>query len=104
MSTDWNGFPRYPHTIDAGWESKQAFRLAMYAHRNTCEAIFGALRGGHKLGLDGADRTHTANEATLETLLSLALLMRTATVTANERILRGELADTPPPDLAAKIS
>lgn len=104
MSHDWNGFSYYPHAIDGGWEEHQAFRLAMYSRRNTCEGIFGALKLGHKLGLESADRTHTANEDTLETLLSLALLMRTAHVTANERILRGELPADPPPDLLAKLS
>lgn len=108
MSLDWNGFSAYPHTIDAGREGPraraQAFRLAMYARRNSCEAIFGALKLGHKLGLESADRTHTANENTVETLLSLALLMRTALVTANERILRGELPELPPQDLLDKLS
>ena len=103
MSHDWNNFSYYPHAMDAGWEEHQAFRIAMYCRRNTCEGIFGALKLGHKLGLESADRTHTANEATLETLLSLALLLRTALVTANERILRGEMPEDPPPDLLAKL-
>jgi hypothetical protein len=103
MSRDWNGFSYYPHTIEAGREDLHAFRLAMYARRNTSEAIFGALKLGHKLGLESADRTHTANEETVETLLSLGLLLRTAFVTANERILRGEMPVDPPPDLLAKL-
>ena len=103
MSVDWNGFSYYPHTIDGGRKRDQAFRLAMYARRNTCEAIFGALKLGQKLGLESADRTHTPNENTIETLLSLGLLMRTAVVTANERIKAGEMPEDPPPDLADRL-
>lgn len=103
MSLDWNSFAYYPHTIDAGRERDQAFRIAMYSRRNTCEAIFGALKLGHKLGNNGAARTHTSWEYTVETLLSLGLLMRTAAVTANERILRGEMPEDPPPDLAERL-
>jgi hypothetical protein len=103
MSRDWNGFSYYPHSMGGGREDLQAMRLALYARRNTSEAIFGALKLGHKLGLESADRTHTANENTVETLVSLGLLSRTALVTANERILRGEMPVDPPPDLLAKL-
>jgi hypothetical protein len=103
MWRDWQAFSYYPHTMDTGRPDLQAFRLAMYARRNTSEAIFGALKLGHKLGLESADRTHTANENTMETLLSLGLLMRTAFVVASERIKRGEMPADPPPDLLAEL-
>jgi hypothetical protein len=61
------------------------------------------LKLGHKLGLEGAYRTHTANEATVETLLSLALILRTAVVTADQRILHGLMPADPPPDLHGKL-
>ncbi len=104
MSIDWRCFSYYPHTIEAGAKRLQAERLAMYARRNTCEAIFGALKVGHKLALESADRTHTAYETTVEALLSLALVFRTAVIVANERIRSGELLADPPPDLAAKLA
>jgi hypothetical protein len=103
MRRDWNALSFYPHTMDAGRPDLHAFRLAMNARRNQCESLFGALKIGHKLGLEGADRTHTATEATVETLFSLALLLRTALVVAHERIQRGEMPDVPPADLAARI-
>jgi len=89
MELDWAALSAYPHTIDGGRDDRHAFRLAMYARRNSCEALFGALKVGHKLGLDGADRTHTDNESTLETLLSLGLLLRTAFAVAYERTEQG---------------
>lgn len=103
MHHDWAALSVYPHTADSAREDLHAERLALYARRNTCESLFGALKLGHKLGLDGADRTHTANERTVETLLSLALLLRTAFVTAHERIEQGAPAQ-PPPDLAATLA
>jgi hypothetical protein len=51
------------------------------------------------LGLGDAVRTHTDNEPTVETLISLALLFRTAFVVACERIDRGLIAPDPPPAL-----
>jgi hypothetical protein len=103
MDRDWAALSAYPHTIDGGREDLHAFRLAMYARRNSCEALFASLKIGHKLGLDGADRTHTSNERTVETLLSLGLLMRSAFVVAHERIQQDPSQAEPPPDLAAEF-
>jgi hypothetical protein len=103
MEYDWSALAYYPHTIETGRPREHAFRLAMYARRNSCEALFGALKLGHGVGLDGADRTHTDNEPTIETLLSLALLMRTLMVTAGERIRTGLITADPPPELLRAI-
>jgi hypothetical protein len=103
MDRDWAALSAYPHTIDGGREDLHAFRLAMYSRRNSCEALFASLKIGHKLGLDGASRTHTSNESTVETLLSIGLLLRTAFVVAHERIQQDPSQGDPPPDLAAEL-
>jgi hypothetical protein len=100
MSLDWAALSAYPHTFDGGGRGDlHAERLALYGRRNSCEALFAALKLGHKLGLDGSDRTHTPNEHTVETLLSLALVLRTAFVTAHERAAQQVGPVTPPPEL-----
>jgi hypothetical protein len=103
MKLDWTALAYHPHTMEGGRERLYAFRLAMYARRNSCEALFGALKLGQSLGLDGADRTHTDNEPTVETLLSLALLFRTGLVVAAERIKSGVMAADPPPALLREL-
>jgi hypothetical protein len=104
MNLDWAALSAYPHTLDGGGRGDlHAERLALYARRNSCEALFGSLKLGHKLGLDGSDRTHTPNERTVETLLSLALVLRTAFVIAHERAAQGG-PNTPPPELLTPIA
>jgi hypothetical protein len=103
MDEDWPALSAYPHTIDGGQEDRHAFRLAMYARRNSCESINAALKTFHKLGLSGASRTHTDNEAVVDLLISLALLSRTAVVAANERALRGLIPADPPAMLVASL-
>lgn len=95
MRDDWAAFSAYPHSLKGGRADLHAFRLALYARRNSCEALFGALKLGHKLGLDGSDRTHTPNELIVETLLSIALVLRTAFVLAHERVQQGGDDDLP---------
>jgi hypothetical protein len=95
MDRDWAALSHYPHTIDGGREDLHALRLALYARRNSCEALFASLKLGQKLGLSGATRTHTSNEGTVETLLSLGLLLRTAFVVACERLQQAP-AESPP--------
>jgi hypothetical protein len=102
MDRDWTALSRNPH-IDGGHEDRHAFRLAMYSRRNSCEALFAALKIGHKLGLGGADRTHTNNELIVEILLSLGLLMRSAFVVSHERIQQDPSQGEPPPDLTAGL-
>jgi hypothetical protein len=58
-------------------------------YRNTPEALFSAVQVGNKLGLDGAARTHTAKEPTVDALFSVALMMRSARLLAYEREQRG---------------
>jgi hypothetical protein len=87
-----------------GQEDLHAFRLAMYARRNSCESMNAVLKGTHKLGLDGADRTRTANESVVELLISLALLSRTAFVVANERAQHGLMDADPPAALLAALA
>jgi hypothetical protein len=104
MSLDWAALSAYPHSFEGGGSGAlHAERLALYARRNSCEALFGALKLGHKLGLDGSDRTHTPNEHIVEALLSLALVLRTAFVVAHERAEQGGPAK-PPPELLAAIA
>jgi hypothetical protein len=102
MHHNWAALSAYPHTSDGGRGDLHAERLAFYARRNMIESLFGALKIAHKLGLESADRTHTPNERTVETLLSLALVLRTALVTAQERIRQGAPAELPP-DLVARL-
>lgn len=61
MQRDWQAFSYDPRTKDTGRAGLQAYRLTMYARRNTCEAIFGALKLGQKLGL-GERRSHAHRE------------------------------------------
>ena len=93
----------HPHTLAVGKADLHAFRLAMFARRNACEALFSALQVGHKLGLDGAERTRTAKEPTVKALLSLAMMMRSARMLASQRMERGDFPPEPPPDLALKL-
>jgi hypothetical protein len=65
-------------------------------------ALFFA-EAGTQAGLSGADRTHTDNEYTVLTLLSLALLLRTAFVVANERIKHGLMSPDLPPALSESL-
>jgi hypothetical protein len=103
MRLDWAALSAYPHTFDGGGRGDlHAERLALNARRNACEALFGALKLGHKLGLEGSARTHTPNERIVETLLSLALVLRTAFVVAHERAEQGG-PSAPPIDLLEAI-
>ena len=94
----------YPHSLAAGRSDLHAERLAMEARRNSCEALFSALQLGNKLGLDGAARTRTAKEPTVEALLSIALMQRSAFMLADLRIQRGLFRDDVPPDLARALA
>lgn len=61
MRLDWSalsGFP--PQSMVAVPPIVTPSRLALYARRNSCEALFGAMKLGHKTGNDGAERNHTA--------------------------------------------
>ncbi len=81
-----------------------AERVALSTRRNACEALFSAVQVGSSLGLDSADRTRTQREPTIDTLFSLALLMRSATMLAAQRIQRGLFPADPPPDLAEALT
>ena len=104
MAVDWAALSAYPHTRLGGRSDFHAERLALYARRNGCaEGLFSSLKAAHKLVGSGVDRTRTANEATLETLLNLALLLRTGFVVAHERIEQGAPA-RPPDDLLTALA
>lgn len=104
MRRDWSILTPMPHAQNVGDEKKHAYRLALLARRNHCEAVFSALKLGRKLGLDGADRTRTPSEQTVKTLLSLSLMMKTAFTLAEQRRHRGDHPEMPPPPLDAALS
>ena len=103
MRRHWTALAYYPHSVEAGRADLHAHRLALLARRNACEALFSALQVGHKLGLGGAARTRTAKEPTVEALLSIAMVMRSAFLLAAQRVAHGEFPAEPPPDLAAAL-
>lgn len=100
MEHSWTSLAYYPHRMEVGRADLHAERIALSARRNACEALFSAIKVGNSLALDGPNRTRTNNERTIETLLSLALLMRSATMLADQRIQRDLFPADPPPDLA----
>ena len=104
MRNGWTSLAYYPHRMEVGMAALHAERLALSARRNACEALFSAVQVGNSLGLDGADRTRTQNESTVETLFSLALLMRSATMLAALRIDRDLFPAGPPPDLDVALT
>ena len=103
MNLHWSALAYHPHSLAVGKPDLHAFRLAMLARRNAPEALFSALKVGHKLSLDGAERTRTAKEPTVDLLLSLAMLTRSARVLADQRMEREPFLKVPPPDLAAAL-
>jgi hypothetical protein len=101
MRHSWPSLSYYPHRMEVGRPDLHAQRLALLTRRNACEALNSALQVGHSLGLDGADRMRTQKETTVEALFSLALLLRSAAVLADQRLQRGLFRIQPPPALAA---
>jgi hypothetical protein len=99
MRNNWAALSWLPHARNVGAEEHHAYRIALYARRNQCEAVNSALKLGKKLALEGADRTRTPYEPTVEALLSLSLMMKTALVLADQRKERGLHSETPPPPL-----
>lgn len=99
MRTNWAALSWLPHSKNVGAEERHAYRMALYARRNHCEAVFSALKLGKKLALESADRTRTPHEPTVQALLSLSLMMKTALVLADQRKQRDLHPETPPPPL-----
>jgi hypothetical protein len=100
MLHHWAALAPLPHAKHVGREKDHAYRLALYARRNQCEAVNSALKLGRKLGLESADRTRTPWEPTVEALVSLSLMMKTAFVLADQRRQHGEQPEAPPPALS----
>lgn len=99
MSRHWSALSPLPHRRNVGMEHLHAYRLALLSRRNHCEAVFSALKLGKKLGLESADRTRTPFEPTVDALMSISLMMKTALVLADQRRQRGLHPDVPPPPL-----
>ncbi|HXH87210.1 MAG TPA: hypothetical protein VNI55_01205 [Gaiellaceae bacterium] len=100
MELHWSALSYYPHSLAVGEPALHAERLALQAQRNYCETLFSALKLGNKLALSGAARTRTAKEPTVEALISLALIQRSAFMLADLRIRRGMFRDDLPADLS----
>jgi hypothetical protein len=103
MSLRWAALARHPHSLAAGENKLHAKRLALLARRNSCETLFSALQAGSKLGGDGVARTRTAKEPTVEALVGLSLMMRSAFMLASLRVRDGDFPARPPDDLARAL-
>jgi hypothetical protein len=104
MSRHWSALAPLPHKKHVGRAKDHAYRVALYARRNHSEAVNSALKLGKKLGLESADRTRTPWEPTVDALLSLSLMLKTAFVLADQRIQHGLHPDSPPPPLADALA
>jgi hypothetical protein len=89
---------KYPMN-PVGRPDLHAMRLALLARRNSCEALFSALKVGNKLGLRGADRTRLPRFETVQALTSIALMFRTAFVLAALRLENEDMPERPPDPL-----
>jgi hypothetical protein len=89
--------PKSPHSAESSFRHAQA-------RRNHCEALNGAIKLGRKLNLESADRTHTPFERTIDALLSLALMTKTAFALADQRNQHGLYPQLPPPPLADTLA
>jgi hypothetical protein len=103
MRRHWSALSPLPHARDVGYERGHAYRLALFARRNSCEAVNSALKVGRKLGLDSADRTRTPYEATVRALISISLMMTTAFALADQRIQHELHPQLPPPELGEPL-
>jgi hypothetical protein len=104
MRLNWPALSPLPHAKNVGAENHHSKREALEARRNQCEALNSALKLGRKLNLESADRTHTPFEPTVEALLSLALMNKTAFALADQRKQRGLHPELPPPSLADALA
>jgi hypothetical protein len=68
MSWNWAALTYHPHSLAAGEPRLHARRLALLGRRNRCETLFRNLKIAHKVGGEGADRTRTTKEPTVEAL------------------------------------
>jgi hypothetical protein len=104
MRRHWAALAALPNARDVGFKRGHAYRLALYARRNQSEAVNSALKVGRKLGLESADRTRTPFEPTIRALISIALMMTTAFVLADQRMQRGLTLQVPPLPLADALA